>query len=338
MSGLSVVHVVRSDSFAGVERYVSDTATELAARGWRVTVIGGDPARMRRELPAEVEHVAATTVVEVFRRLWAADPANVLHAHMTAAELPAALLKRRTGSRLVTTRHFAAPRGSTLLGRATRPLIARRVDVQIAISDYVAGRVDGTSAVIHNGVRTAEGASGRSREVLVVQRLEAEKDTSTALRAWAGSKLGERGWRLTIFGRGSELATLQQAARQLGVLHTVRFAGFTDDPSKAMAGASIFLATAPGEHFGLAVVEAMAHGLPVVAARGGAHEETLGDLGRFFGPGDAAECADWLAMLADSAPERERLGNALQRRQREEFSITAHVDKLERVYAGELIT
>ncbi len=45
---LNVVQVVRSDAFAGVERYVSQVSATLATRGHRVSVIGGDPTRMPR--------------------------------------------------------------------------------------------------------------------------------------------------------------------------------------------------------------------------------------------------------------------------------------------------
>ncbi len=49
---LSVAHVVVTDAFAGVERYVCQVAGELAGRGHRVLTVGGDQLRMRAELPA----------------------------------------------------------------------------------------------------------------------------------------------------------------------------------------------------------------------------------------------------------------------------------------------
>ena len=60
---LSVVQVVRSDAFAGVERYMCQVANGLAARGHHLTVIGGDPGRMRAELSEPVDYRPATTVL-----------------------------------------------------------------------------------------------------------------------------------------------------------------------------------------------------------------------------------------------------------------------------------
>jgi glycosyltransferase involved in cell wall biosynthesis len=258
---------------------------------------------------------------------------QVIHAHMTAAEIPAALLKRN--ARLIVTRHFASPRGSTRLARASRPLLRRRIDSQIAISQFVADRVEGECVVIHNAVsdgadRTAE----RGKTVLVLQRLEQEKDTPIAIRAWAISRLADNGWRMVIRGRGSQEMTLRQLAANEGVEASVEFPGFTRDPRRALAAATVLLATAPAEPFGLAVVEAMAEGTVVVAADGGAHRETLGDAGVFFPAGDPTSCAEALRRATGDAALQIRLAAAGRARQREEFRIDHHADRIEQVYFG----
>ena len=56
---LSVVQVVRSNAFAGVERYMCQVSNGLASRGHHLTVIGGDPARMHAELSGRIEYLPA---------------------------------------------------------------------------------------------------------------------------------------------------------------------------------------------------------------------------------------------------------------------------------------
>jgi glycosyltransferase involved in cell wall biosynthesis len=329
-----VVQVVRSDGFSGVERYIVDVATELHCRGWEVVVIGGDPARMRIELSHEIAFHPAARLVDVGRELWRARKCNVVHAHMTAAELPAAMLKSRLSARLVVTRHFATAEAISPAGRLARKVIAHRVDRFIAISDFVANALAEPNTVIHNGTSATVGAfAARNPTVVMVQRLEAEKDTATGIRAWAASGLADAGWRLIIHGRGSHEDELRVLASDLGVRDSVAFAGFVADARAVIAQASVMLATAPAEPFGLAVVEAMAEATPVVAARGGAHVETLGVLGTYFVPGDADSCARELRALAEDAQRRAKLGRDLQARQRRHFTVVAHVDKLERLYA-----
>jgi glycosyltransferase involved in cell wall biosynthesis len=253
---------------------------------------------------------------------------------MTAAELPAAVLKGRLGARLVVTRHFASARGRSMPRRLAAVAIRRRIDEQIAISRFVADSIGEPSTVLHNGVLSSDRLEPRENAVLVLQRLQREKDTETAVRAWAVSGLGREGWRLLIHGRGAEERALRLLAADLGVGTSVEFGGFTDEPRVALASAAMLLATASAEPFGLAVVESMAEATPVIAADSGAHRETLGGDGRYFVPGDVDGCASVLRELASDPATRAQLGEALRIRQRVEFSVAHHVDRLEQIYAG----
>ena len=108
---LRIAHVVRSDSFGGVERYVCMVAPRLAARGCEVAVVGGDPAQMAR-VSDVVRWRPASTTWQVARELKRLGRLDIVHAHMTAAEVAAVITKPLHHARLVTTLHFASPRGS----------------------------------------------------------------------------------------------------------------------------------------------------------------------------------------------------------------------------------
>jgi glycosyltransferase involved in cell wall biosynthesis len=213
-------------------------------------------------------------------------------------------------------------------------LISRVVDRQIATSHFVAESIGEPSIVILNGVPFNDRQPTPERNVLVAQRLEPEKCTDLAIQAWTRSKLMNEGWRLTIAGRGSQETTLIHLVASLGVQDSVDFVGVQADMRPLMSRASIFLATTPTESFGLSAVEAMAAGLPVVAARGGAHLETIGaaDERWLFPVGDARVAAAMLDSLGDDAVERSRLSAGLRAWQREHLSIGTHVDQLEKVY------
>ncbi len=113
---------------------------------------------------------------------------------------------------------------------------------------------------------------------------------------------------------------------------SVGFAGQVADTDGLLAGASVLLAPAPTEPFGLSVVEAMSHGLAVVAAAGGAHVETVGDAGLLFPPGDVDAAARALRSLADDPGLLRSVGHALRHRQQELFSLALHLDRLEALY------
>jgi glycosyltransferase involved in cell wall biosynthesis len=208
---------------------------------------------------------------------------------------------------------------------------------EVAISQFVAQATGGEPDVILNGVRVSDAEPDwEARRVLVMQRLEAEKGTATALRAWAISGLADRGWSMTIAGRGSQRAELERLAAQLGIVDSVVFTGFSAAPEELRKSASVFLATAPAEPFGLSLVEAMACGLPVVAADGGAHRETLGEFGSYFPPGDAGGCAAILVAMAQSAALRKAKGDGSRIRQRSVLTLERHVEQLETLYRASL--
>ena len=123
-------------------------------------------------------------------------------------------------------------------------VLARRIAAEIAISEFVARAVENPTTVLLNGVRP-EPPSGQAKRVLIMQRLEAEKDTATAIQGFAASGLAQSGWELTIAGRGSQQRDLESLAAVSGIAEQTSFLGFVSDPAALRATGGIFLASAP---------------------------------------------------------------------------------------------
>jgi glycosyltransferase involved in cell wall biosynthesis len=334
VEALEIAHVVRGDTFAGVERYVCAVANALSARGHHVRVVGGDP-RMRCDLHEEVRYAAAASTFEVFTTLRFGSRPGLVHAHMTAAEAAAVAALPRHGTPIVSTRHFPDRRGRRIPKVLAR-LIRDRLAEQVAISRFVGRGIGEPCVLIHNGVAERAAAALEEPRVLMMQRLDSEKDPKVGIRAWARSGLAQRGWHLTVAGEGRLADALRSLAQRLGVLRSVSFLGWTADTDALLEESSIFLAPPPAEPFGLAVVEAMAHGVPVVAANGGAHPETVGPDGFLFPPGDVEAASERLVALAENSTLGRREGERLRRRQQEFFSLDRHVDALEELYLSVL--
>jgi len=339
---MRVLHVVHSDAFSGVERHVAVLAGAQAAAGHDVVVIGGDPAAMADAADnPDVRLSPGGTLTEVagsLRRY--AHDADLVHTHMTVSELAGLLSPGRRGAPVVSTRHFADRRGTGRLGvlaPLAGPLLNRGLAAQIAVSRYVAEHIDGPSHVVYAGVpdQDAPEPSTRSQVILLAQRLEPEKRSSVALRAFASSGLARSGWRLDIAGTGSERRGLERLAASLGLTgQEVRFLGSRRDVPRLMAHAGLLLATRPDEAYGLSVLEAMACGLPVVATGAAGHLETLGllDAPALFPPDDVRAAADQLRRLAADPTERERLAVAARALQRSRFTPEAQQRATDEVY------
>lgn len=340
-ASMRILHAIRSDGFAGVEQFVLRLAVAQAVGGHRVAVIGGAADRMRPGLDeAGIAHVPAARTIEVLRAVrLAASDVDVVNSHMTAADVAAAAaLAMRTRSRrpaLVATRHFAKPRGR--IGPVPIDgLLAGRIDAQVSISAAVAAAIDGSSTIVHTGVDPRPPGDGRPRDrtVLVAQRLEPEKHTHIAVQAFAASGLASDGWTLELAGVGSERHSMERLVAELTLDDAVRFSGFRPDLPAAMDRAGILVAPCPVEGLGLTVLEAMAGGLPVLAAAAGGHVELLGGLDdrALFAADDVDDAARRLRSLADDEAGRATLGAAERERQQLGFSTRAQAEATEAVY------
>lgn len=331
---MRLTHVVVTDAFAGTERYVAEVARRLAQRGHDVLVAGGDPASMPGAVapaawqPAPDLRTASAVLARVGRP-------DVVHAHLTTAETAAFLAFPRHRAPVVSTRHIAARRGSSAPAKAFSRVLNRFLRLQIAISEHVGASMERPpDVVLWNGVPSSDaGYDETSRIVLVVQRLEPEKDAETALRAWAASGLGGQGWELHLAGDGSQRVALQRLVADLH-LRGVRFLNAVDDVPDRLAASALVLASSQQEGLGLAVLEAMAAGRPVVATAVGGHLETLpAEYPGFFPVGDAVRAGQLLLELADDPSWRRRLGEELRARQRASFDVEGHVDRLVHLYS-----
>ena len=328
------MHIVTTANFAGVERYVCTVANETESRGWETTVVGGHPAHMQKALMPRVRWLSGSNAVRAARSIARAGAHEICHAHMTIAEAIAVATRPLHKAPVISTRHFATRRGLSSGGRLLAPWIAKHVSREIAISDFVADHLERPPhSVLHNAVPVSPCLWKPSNTVvLILQRLDREKDTATAIRAWGLSGLRERGWTLRIVGEGSERPALERMARDAG-LSGVAFGGWSASVASEFAAAGVLFAPAPAEPFGLSVLEAMAAGVPVVASAAGGHLETVGRLpeARMFPPGDAAAAAAALRSLL-SEFQRLALSASGRRLVEENFTVTRHVDLLLREY------
>jgi GT2 family glycosyltransferase/glycosyltransferase involved in cell wall biosynthesis len=184
--------------------------------------------------------------------------------------------------------------------------------------------------------RAAEPARA-PREVVVVARLHRVKGVDVLLEAWA--RLEDTAVVLRIYGDGPERPALEAQARALGLAGRVRFEGACADAPSVLRGASVYAAPSRSETFGIAVLEAMTLGLPVVATAVFGHRDLLGEeFASWLVPvEDPGALARGLARALALAPaERADLAAALAARARAEFSPARMAERTAAVYVEAL--
>jgi glycosyltransferase involved in cell wall biosynthesis len=207
----------------------------------------------------------------------------------------------------------------------------RRAEIVLATSAYSAARVVEDYGVPSARVRvvpepielarwrrlleTAEALPRDRPSILCVAHLYPRKDVATLVEAMASLRAAAV---LRVVGDGPGLSRLRRLARRLALAERVEFLGHVPLARLAAeyARASLFCLPSRQEGFGIVFLEAMAAGLPIVAARAAAVEELLGDgeSAVLVPPGDEAALAAALDALLGDAPLRQRLGAAGRRR------------------------
>ncbi len=243
--------------------------------------------------------------------------------------------------------HVGIPR--TLQGLAARwawrdlAKVYRQADVLTAPTPRAvrllteAGGLAGARAV-SCGIDVAGYRRGATRQhvpvVLFVGRLDEEKRVDELLRALAELPPTVPA-HAELVGNGSRRRELERLAERLGIADRVMFRGFvTEDELRASyARAAVFCMPGVAELQSLATMEAMAAGLPVVAADAMAlpHLVQPGRNGWLFPPGDVAVLADRLAGLLADPGTRRRMG-AASRHAVAAHDMNATLDAFEAIY------
>jgi glycosyltransferase involved in cell wall biosynthesis len=170
--------------------------------------------------------------------------------------------------------------------------------------------------------------------VLSIGRFVAEKGHRHLLEAAARIERTRPGVHWVLVGAGELEAALPREAQALGLASQVHFTGWRDDVPDVLAVADVFVLPSVNEGFGRVVVEAMAMARPVVATAVGGVPEIVrdGETGVLVPASDPRALADTVRSLLDDPARAARLGAAGRACAESRFSLTAHVDAVERVY------
>lgn len=343
---LRVLHVDPERGFSGGETQVLALATHLRDHGHAILVAvhPGGPLAARL-----AERGIATTPLGcrfghdpraglALRAAAARFRADIVHHH-TSRALSLAPYVPRDVVQVVTRRMDYAPRGAGpyvrwLYGRTDAVIaISRAAHAALAARGIDAARIaivpSGVAVESYRGLdrsasRAALGVDAAAPVVAIVASLHARKGHAVLLDALAGLARDGSAALCLAAGTGPEGDALHDRARRLGVAARVRWLGQVADVCPVLAAADVVVMPSLAEGLGVAAMEAMAAGRPVVASAVGGLPELIadGEQGLLVPPGDAAALAEALARCLGDTGLRDRLGES-GRRRAEAFSTVA---------------
>lgn len=275
---------------------------------------------------------------------------DVVHAHQLLSPATAALgAAALRGPPFVVTAHASGDIGDVAclarqgpLGRARLLALRHLASAFVAVSSPIRDELEAAGIPpalvrsIPNGVDTRRFApadpTGRRRlrralglppvpVVVYTGRLAPEKGVDVLLDAWAEARRRGVLGTLCLVGEGPERGALERRARDHGILGAVRLAGPAADVAPWLAAADAFVLPSRTEGLSVALLEAMATGLAVVATDVGGTREAAGGAAVLVPPEDPRALAEALgALLADEGKAR-ALGEAARRRVISRFGI-----------------
>ena len=345
---LSVLHVVAPSDAGGMESVVRMLAGGLHGRGHmvRVLTLEDAPARpdhpfaaaleaagvevVRLALPARAYLRERAAVAELCRRL----RPDVVHMHGERPDVIDAGVVRRLGIPTVTTAHgFSGEGYRRIVYDALHRAALRRHDAVIAVSPALVGVLSGAvgvrrervhflpnaydaSAAAPLGRREARRTLGLPDEGFVlgwVGRLSPEKGADVLVDA--ASRLWDLPLVVSVVGDGAERAALERRAAERGVGDRIRWHGTVRGAAQLYPAFDCFALSSRSEGMPIALFEAMAAGVPVVAAKVGGVPDVVSAAEAVLVPAEQPDAlADAVRRVHDEpGAARDRAGAARAR-------------------------
>ncbi len=358
-------------TYGGSGVVATELGMKLAGRGHEIHFISYEPpARFSHCIDGVSYHEVETISYPLFRYppyLLAMASKMAETAEMTGLELfhvhyaiphtiSAGLAREILGERnipIVTTLHGT---DITIVGREPAyfrvvQFALRESDGVTAVSDWLAQETktafgfEGHVEVIPNFVdaerfregltcKTCEQCRAEGEKLIVhVSNFRPVKRAPDVVKVFARVAKRLRS-RLVLVGDGPELTLCRDEARRLGVADRVTFMGETPEVERVLSCADLFLLPSETESFGLAALEAMACGVPVIATRVGGLPEVVsdGETGFLFAPGDIEGMANSAIELLGDARALSSAAEAARRRALEHFTPEQIVPRYEAFY------
>jgi len=174
------------------------------------------------------------------------------------------------------------------------------------------------------------------RTLVYVGNLTAPKRAETIIRAMQKVREMYADCRLVLIGEGSLLPSLEALADELGLKKHVNFLGALphEEVLKMLQGADVFVHCSDHEGLGMAIMEAMGAGLPVVASRVGGVPDLVreGETGFMILPDDVEKYAEKIILLLKNDQLRKKLGSNARHFAEKHLNKQTILAQLETVY------
>ncbi len=357
----TVMQVTWSLVAGGAETYALTVASGLDASKYRSVMCGIDqggalePEVRRRGVPYHIMNRRPGVDWRLMGRMFQLlrrEKVDVIHTHHLNQLLYSVVAARLLGIRIVHTEHSVEMYKSrklrwmlrllsifchrvTAIGADGERVLREKVGIPAGKLEIVRAAVDlGRFNVPRAAAREALGLKPADRAAVIVARLFPEKNHRLLLAAFAEAAARVPDAKLLIVGDGVEQAAIEEVIAKLNLGGRVAMLGVRRDIPQILAGADVFVLSSDREGLPIAVLEAMAAGLPVIATSVGDLPLVVkdGQTGLLVPRRDVGELAKALVRLLGDAEPCERMGRGGRELVSEAYSLDQLVKRHSELY------
>lgn len=366
---LHILHLISTSGLFGAERVLLELASQSRRLGMKVTVAAlKNSSNPNTELADAARGAGLPTlvvpcggrfdsgVIDILTEQIRRDGVRIIHSHNYKSNYYARRAAALTGVRWIVTNHGRRAGFRLLVYALLDALQVRKASRVVAVSPRIADQLSamgvnrGRVSVIDNGVDfkrfenlPEKGEAGRLFGVAddayvigTVGALSEEKGHRYLLRALQDIRKSIPDVVCVLVGDGPERTRLEQAAREFGIADAVIFAGKRDDVPSVLPRFDLFVLPSLSEGLPMALLEAQAAKVPVVATSVGAIDTVIQDgvTGLVVPPGAAPALAE--AIIRNHAEAEKTRNRALKgyERVKEHYSAENMAREYLELYRG----
>jgi glycosyltransferase involved in cell wall biosynthesis len=352
-----ILHISSALTYGGGERHLTDLCRELAARGHEIFVALRPTNQWKDQLdliPQErILNVSIRNSFGMFSarriaRFVERHDIEIIHAHVARDYLAASAAARLARVRLVLTRHVMFSL------KPFHRFALRNVDAAIAVSPPVVEQLKRTFSaqkihLIPNGIsmdyaalsttdfRAEHGIPSDVPLIVTLGELKPLKgQRDLVLAANEVVKTHPEAY-FVIAGKDNTVdkrfrRELRRLVRVLGMEGQFLFLDWLDDIRPLLKAADLFVSPSHSESFGLAILEAMAAGVPVIATATGGAKELISEATALVPVKDPLKLGEVINWYLDHPHERDELGRICRSSAHQRYGLERMVNETEDLY------